>query len=82
MPGPKHAVRMYSRTTCHLCDDARAVVLAERARTPFEFEEIVVDGDEDLERDYGLRVPVVVVDGAETFEYRVDAASLRASLSR
>ena len=63
---------MYSRTTCHLCEEARAVVLAERARTRFDFEEVLIDGDDDLEREYGLRVPVVEVDGAEEFEFVVE----------
>jgi hypothetical protein len=72
---------MYSRLRCHLCDDARAVVLAERERTPFVFVERAIDGDDDLERDYGLRVPVIEVDGVERFEYVVDAASFRALLA-
>ena len=69
-------VVMYSRTTCHLCDEARAVILAEAARPGpgFDFGEIPVDGDDDLERAYGLRVPVVVVDGREEFEIAVDPA--------
>ena len=74
-------VSMYSRRRCHLCDDARAVLLAERERTPFVFEERYIDGDDDLERDYGLRVPVVEVDGVERFEYVVDAAHLRTLLA-
>ena len=63
---------MYSRRTCGLCDKARAVVLAEPARTAFTFEEVLIDGDDDLEREYGLRVPVVEVDGAEEFEFVVE----------
>jgi glutaredoxin len=65
-------VVMYSRRTCGLCDKARAVLDAERARTPFEFREVFIDGRDDLERDYGLRVPVVEIDGRERFEYHVD----------
>ncbi len=65
-------VVLYSRNTCHLCEVARDVILAERARSVFDFEEVMIDGDQALERDYGLRVPVVVVDGAEAFEFEVD----------
>ncbi len=65
-------VVLYSRNTCHLCEVARDVILAERARSVFDFEEVMIDGDQALERDYGLRVPVVVVDGAEAFEYEVE----------
>jgi hypothetical protein len=63
---------MYSRRTCGLCDKARAVVLAERARTAFTFEEVFIDQDEELERAHGLRVPVVEIDGVERFETLVD----------
>jgi len=68
---------LYSRRACHLCDEARAVLLAEQGRIPFELEERFVDGDGRLERDYGLRVPVVLVDGEEEFELRVDRGRLR-----
>ena len=51
-------------------------MLAERERTPLRFEEVFIDGDDGLELDYGLRVPVVLVDGEERFEYEVDPARL------
>ena len=73
----EHRVVMYSRRNCHLCDEARAVLTAERGRLPFDLEEVFVDGDDGLERDYGLRVPVVLVDGAEEFEFRVEPDRLR-----
>jgi hypothetical protein len=65
-------VVLYSRAGCHLCDEARAVLLAEQARSPFELEEIDIEGTDDLLREYGVRVPVVEVDGVEAFEYTVD----------
>lgn len=67
---------MYSRRTCGLCDKARAVIDAVRARHQFEFEEVFIDGDDALELDYGVRVPVVEIDGEERFEYQVEAARL------
>jgi glutaredoxin len=72
---------MYSRRTCGLCDEARAVVQAERARTGFEFEEVFIDGDDALELEYGLRVPVIEIDGEDSFEYHVDPAGLAALVS-
>ncbi len=65
-------VVLYSREGCHLCDTARAVILAEQTRTPFVFEEVDVGGNDELELEYGIRVPVVEVDGAERFEFEVD----------
>ena len=45
-------------------------------RPPFDLVEIDVAGDDELEREYGIRIPVVEVDGEERFEYEVDAAEL------
>ena len=73
-------VTMYSRTTCGLCDEAREVILEARAEHPFEYEEVFVDGNQDLEGRFGQRVPVVLVDGEERFDLRVDPQELRAAL--
>jgi hypothetical protein len=71
---------MYSRPGCGLCDEARAVILAQRERTPFAFREIDVSGDDALELEFGIRIPVVFVDGFERFEIRVDVGELRQAL--
>ena len=70
---------MFSRRTCGLCDEARAVIEAQHRSAPtFDFREVSIDGDDRLERRYGLRVPVVEVDGSEEFEFRVEPQRLRA----
>jgi hypothetical protein len=63
---------MYSRPGCGLCDEAREVILTERARTPFAYREVNVSGSDELELAYGIRIPVVLVDGEERFELHVD----------
>jgi len=77
MAAPMHVI-LYSRPACGLCDRAREVLEAQRARTPFVLQEIDVSGSDDLEREFGLRVPVVLVDGRERFEVEVDPAELAA----
>ena len=69
-------VVLYSRPGCHLCDVARDLLMAERQRTPFDLEEVSIEHDEALELAYGVRVPVVEIDGREVFEFEVDAAEL------
>lgn len=69
-------VVLYSRAGCHLCEVAREALLAERATTPFDLVEVDIAGDDELEREYGIRIPVVEIDGEERFEYEVDAAAL------
>jgi len=71
------SVRMYSRPGCGLCDEAREIVLAERDRSAFRYEEVDISDDDELELAYGLRIPVVLVNGEELFEIRVDPAAFR-----
>jgi glutaredoxin len=73
-------VVLYSRPGCHLCDEARAVLEAQRARTPFVLREVDVETDDALEFAYGIRIPVVVIDGEERFEIAVDPAALAAAV--
>ena len=71
---------MYFRPGCGLCDEAREVILAERTRTPFAYDERDVTGDDALELEYGIRIPVVLIDGEERFEIRVDPRRFAAEL--
>ena len=67
---------LYSRPGCHLCDVAREVLLSARQRSPFEFEEVDIERDDELELEYGIRIPVVAVDGEERFEVAIDEREL------
>ena len=69
-------VVLYTRSGCGLCDRARELLEAQRIRTPFELEEIDIEGEDALELEYGVRIPVVTVDGVERFEVEVDPAEL------
>jgi hypothetical protein len=71
-----HRVVLYARAGCHLCDVAREVLIAVRERVPFDFEEVDIERDEELELEYGIRIPVVEVDGEERFEVEVDPSEL------
>ena len=71
-----HRVVLFARPGCHLCDVAREVLEAVRARVPFELDEVDIEADETLELEYGIRIPVVTVDGEERFEVSVDRAEL------
>lgn len=66
-------VVVYTRSGCHLCDDACAVLenygLAPRL--------VDIDTDSSLREAYGLLIPVVLFDGVERFRGRVDEVLLR-----
>ncbi len=69
-------VVLYSRPGCHLCEVARQILIAEQLHHSFELDEVDVEGDEDLEGEFGIRIPVVEIDGEERFEYEVDPDEL------
>jgi glutaredoxin len=73
-------VTLYTRVGCHLCEEAERVLRAEQAAAGFDLELVDVDRDPGLARRYGVRVPVVAVDGEDLFEYQVPVDLLRAHL--
>ncbi len=73
---------LYGKPGCCLCDEAKEAVAAVRADLPFDLEEVDVSLDPLLNREYGERIPVLDVDGAEAFELGVDEGSLRELLGR
>ncbi len=56
------------------------MILAERDRSHFEFEEVNVEADDELELEYGIRVPVVTIDGVERFEVSVEPGEFAAAI--
>jgi hypothetical protein len=74
-------VTLLSRAGCHLCDDARPVVAAVAADVEVAWDELDVDADPALAKEYGDRVPVVLIDGREHAYWRVDESRLRAALT-
>ena len=75
-------VVLYAARGCHLCDAARRVLEQVRADTPFEFEEVDIAGDPELEARYRERIPVVEVAGSEAFTYFVHPDGLRRRLAQ
>jgi glutaredoxin len=73
-------VTLYTRPGCHLCDDALAVLERVRAEVPFDLEARDIERDDELLRRYLERIPVVVLDGEEVFEFFVNEGELRRRL--
>jgi glutaredoxin len=68
----KPLVTLYTRAGCHLCDDAKQVIAAARARADFDYEELDIDADPELRRLYNEEVPVIAIDRRKAFKYRLD----------
>ena len=80
-PSGPHVVTLVHAPGCHLCDSARSVIEGVRAELPFDLEEVDITGDEELERNYRERIPVVFVDGREAFTMFVHPDGLRRRLA-
>ena len=72
-------VTLISRAGCHLCTEAEAVL--DRI-IPGQWARVDVESSIELERDYGDRVPVVLLDGAEHGYWRIEEARLLRDLGR
>lgn len=70
-------IDLYGRPGCHLCDDARAQLLALQAEYGFALNDIDIEADDDLHKRYLERIPVIVLDGEHLFDFFVDDAVLR-----
>jgi hypothetical protein len=74
-------ITLYSRPGCHLCDDARSVIVRVCADLGEEYVEVSIDGDPELQHRFGEEIPVTFVDGRQHDFWRVDEARLRAALA-
>ena len=66
---------------CHLCERARADLDAVSAATGVAWGEVDVADDAELAREYGDRLPVVLLDGAEHGYWEVDVERLKRDLA-
>lgn len=65
---------------CHLCDEALPLVQAEATRRGFRVVERSVMTDDALMDEYGLRIPVVLLDGEPIAEGIIDSGDVDAAL--
>jgi glutaredoxin len=75
-------VTIYGRTGCHLCEDALLVLESLKDELNFEINEILIDGNEDLQSLYGEQIPVTHIDGIHHDYWRVDPERFRSSLEK
>jgi len=75
----KHVI-IYSRHGCHLCESARAELESIKSEIDFDLEESFIDGDAKLESEYGLMVPVILIDGKMHGYGRVERERFKAAI--
>jgi glutaredoxin len=78
----KPHVIIYSRPGCHLCDEAKAAIMNAGCNDQFVLEEINIESDEELLGKYRYDIPVITIDGVESFIHRVNAKEFRTRITR
>lgn len=78
----KTPVTLYTRPGCHLCDEAKQVMLAARCEALYTLREIDIDSDPELTRRYGWDIPVIFINGVETFRHRLTPAEFEREVRR
>ncbi|MCA2213756.1 glutaredoxin family protein [Jidongwangia harbinensis] len=73
---------LISRPGCHLCEVAEQVLDRVAGDTGESWTRVDVTDSVELERDYGDRVPVLLLDGKEHGYWRVEEDRLRRDLAR
>jgi len=71
MPDLRNVV-VYSRKGCHLCEVVKESLVKLSRRGGFIWQEIDVDTNSELRRQFNDEVPVVFIDGRKAFKYRMD----------
>ena len=78
----KAHVIIYSRPGCHLCDEAKAAILSAGCNDQIVFEEINIESSDELLSKYRYDIPVITIDGIETFIHRVTPQEFREQINK
>jgi glutaredoxin len=73
-------LQLMTRAGCHLCEVAAETLERIAAEAGLRPEPVDVDGDPELQAEFGDRVPVVLLDGREHSYFTVDVPRLRRDL--
>jgi glutaredoxin len=66
-----HQVIVYSKPGCHLCEVVKATLATLEGRADFQWREVNIEADPELQQLYWDQIPVVFVDGRKAFKYRM-----------
>jgi glutaredoxin len=77
----RHKVTLYGKPECCLCDEAMEVLRKVDAVVSFDLEKIDISLCQELMDEFGLKIPVIFVDGVQAFKYRVNEGRLIKLLS-
>jgi glutaredoxin len=74
-------ITLYTRTGCHLCEEAKALIEPILREFGVALREVDIDEDAALQQRYGTDIPVIFIGGRKVAKHRVDTAKFRRQLS-
>jgi len=74
-------IELYTRPGCHLCEDAKRVILGASSKFDLQLCERNVEDSAEMESNYGEEIPVIFINGRQVFKHRITAAQLEGYLS-
>lgn len=80
-PQDQARITLLTRPGCHLCEFAGQALARVREASGVAWVEVNVEDDPELEREFGDRVPVVLLDGREHCYFRVEEDRLLRDLA-
>ena len=75
-------VEIYSKPGCHLCDEAKEVLIKAKQEFDMEIKEINIEEDHELFQKYRYDIPVIWINGRKAYKYRIDPADLHRRLEK
>jgi glutaredoxin len=78
----KVTVTIYSKPGCHLCEEAKANILAAGCNDQFTLKEVNIEEDAYLKERYRFDIPVILINGIKVFKYKVEPKEFREKLRR
>ncbi|OOZ37372.1 glutaredoxin family protein [Solemya velesiana gill symbiont] len=82
MSQPGICFTLYTRNGCHLCEDMRWQLVEMQKERGFEFNEIDIDADPELEKRYGTLIPVLALGEKVLCNYYLDPVAVNETLAR
>ncbi|MBK8550982.1 MAG: glutaredoxin family protein [Ignavibacteria bacterium] len=71
---------LYTKSGCHLCDVMEETVLKFKNEFDFDFRITDIERDDELNKMYKEKIPVLLVNGKMFSKYAVDESKLRKKL--
>lgn len=75
-------IEVMTKKDCSLCDDAKEIIEQVIAEIPAELKMTDIESDPGLFERYKEKIPVVLINGEESFVYKVHPVTLRKKLEK